>query len=236
MLTKVADAQRVRAAARATSMGLRDRAAPAPRRRKARAPRWQARDQGDAAVADLSRAAEDDFARPRPNICTRTIRRPISRKGIEGHADRRRGRHPWHLHDARRRAREGRVRAWAAAKAKADAGDLARCDPVVRRLLASEPGSRGSRRHGQGLLRWGKQLEAKQQWSDASVAYAKASGLDPNGASATDALAAHHFTQARRSKRPRQGRRRPILPRNSAATRLRRPRRPPKVAESRAAG
>jgi hypothetical protein len=34
----------------------------------------------------------------------------------------------------------------------------------------------------------------RQRWVDAAAAYSKAHGLDPQGASARDALAAHHYT------------------------------------------
>jgi hypothetical protein len=86
---------------------------------------------------------------------------------------------------------------WAAAKAKADAGDLAAATTMLDRLLA------GNADFGAGPDRpamakvyfaWGKQLEGKAQWADASAAYSKAAGLDPTGPNATNALAAHHFT------------------------------------------
>jgi hypothetical protein len=40
---------------------------------------------------------------------------------------------------------------------------------------------------------WGKQLEGKKQWADASAAYSKAHGLDPQGSKAPEILAAHHY-------------------------------------------
>jgi tetratricopeptide (TPR) repeat protein len=43
-------------------------------------------------------------------------------------------------------------------------------------------------------FKWAKALEGKQAWGDASAAYSKAYGLDPKGAQANEALAAHHFT------------------------------------------
>lgn len=83
---------------------------------------------------------------------------------------------------------------WAAAKARSDAGDLAGATQLVDRMLAADP-QRGDRAEMARLyLAWGKQLEAKQRWGDAAVAYSKAQGLDPGGASARDALAAHHYT------------------------------------------
>jgi hypothetical protein len=86
---------------------------------------------------------------------------------------------------------------WAAAKAKADAGDLAAATQLVDRMLAANPerGDRATRTAmAQLYLAWGKQLEGKQRWSEAAAAYSKAQGLDPQGASAQDALAAHHYT------------------------------------------
>jgi hypothetical protein len=85
---------------------------------------------------------------------------------------------------------------WAAAKARSDAGDLGAAVQLVDRMLAADPqrGQRGQRAEMARLyLAWGKQLEARQRWADAAIAYSKAQGIDPNGASATDALAAHHY-------------------------------------------
>jgi len=68
---------------------------------------------------------------------------------------------------------------------------------MVDRMLAADP-SRGDRSTRAQIARlyfaWGKQLESKQRWSDAAVAYSKAQGIDPGAASAQDALAAHHYT------------------------------------------
>jgi hypothetical protein len=83
---------------------------------------------------------------------------------------------------------------WAAAKAKADAGDLAGATAMLDRLLAANA-ERGERAHMATVyLAWGKKLEEKQQWADAAAAYSKAHGLDPKGPGANDALAAHHYT------------------------------------------
>ena len=98
-------------------------------------------------------------------------------------------------YDAERAKRD--AAAWGAAKAKLDAGDLAAAAQMVDRMLAADP-SRGDRSTRAQIARlyfaWGKQLESNQRWSDAAVAYSKAQGLDPQGASAQDALAAHHYT------------------------------------------
>jgi tetratricopeptide (TPR) repeat protein len=83
---------------------------------------------------------------------------------------------------------------WAAAKQKAEAGDLAAATQLVDRMLATNPERSERADMAKLYLAWGKQLEAKQQWADAAAAYSKAHGLDPKGASANDALAAHHFT------------------------------------------
>jgi hypothetical protein len=86
---------------------------------------------------------------------------------------------------------------WAAAKARFDAGDLAAATQLVDRMLAADP-NRGEHRERVEMaklyLAWGKQLEAKQKWTEAAAAYSKAHGVDPKGATAQDALAAHHFT------------------------------------------
>ena len=98
-------------------------------------------------------------------------------------------------YDAERAKRDAAE--WAAAKARADAGDLAAATQLVDRMLAANP-ERGDHatRAAMALLylAWGKQLEGKDRWSEAASAYSKAQGLDPQGASAKDALAAHHYT------------------------------------------
>jgi hypothetical protein len=86
---------------------------------------------------------------------------------------------------------------WAAAKARSEAGDLAAATALVDRMLAANPdrGDRGARAEMARLyVAWGKQLESKQRWADAAAAYSKAHGLDSQGTSAKDALAAHHYT------------------------------------------
>ncbi len=77
------------------------------------------------------------------------------------------------------RAKQDTVQ-WAAAKAKADAGDLAGATAMLDRLLAQ-------------YATWAKQLEGDKKWPEAAAAYSKAHGLDPKGANATHALAAHHY-------------------------------------------
>jgi hypothetical protein len=95
-------------------------------------------------------------------------------------------------HDAERAKRD--AAGWAAARARADAGDLAAATQLVDQMLAADP-QRAERTQMAGLyLAWGKQLEGKQRWADAAAAYSKAQGLDPAGASAKAALAAHHYT------------------------------------------
>ncbi|HWU85973.1 MAG TPA: hypothetical protein VN253_01810, partial [Kofleriaceae bacterium] len=82
---------------------------------------------------------------------------------------------------------------WAAAKAKADAGDLQTAAAMLDRLIATNP-DRGERAEmAKVYARWGKQLEDKQQWAEASAAYSKAHGLDPKGPAANERLAAHHY-------------------------------------------
>jgi tetratricopeptide (TPR) repeat protein len=95
-------------------------------------------------------------------------------------------------YDAERTKREAAE--WAAAKARFDAGDLAAATQLVDRMLAANPERSGRDQMARLYLAWGKQLEAKERWADAAAAYSKAHGLDPRGASAQDALAAHHYT------------------------------------------
>jgi tetratricopeptide (TPR) repeat protein len=83
---------------------------------------------------------------------------------------------------------------WAAAKQKADAGDLAGATELADRMLAANPERSDRAAMAKLYLAWGKQLEGKQRWADAAAAYSKAHGLDPAGGAANDALAAHHFT------------------------------------------
>jgi len=86
---------------------------------------------------------------------------------------------------------------WSAAKAKADAGDLATAVQMLDRLLAQNP-QRGQREQMAAIYAsWGKSLEEKQQWPEAAAAFSKAHGLDPKGAGATHALAAHHFAMGK---------------------------------------
>jgi hypothetical protein len=103
--------------------------------------------------------------------------------------------------DAERRKREAAE--WAAAKAKWDTGDLLSATQLVDRMLAADPqrGARGDQSApteradmARLYLAWGKQLEATQRWAAAAASYSKAQGLDPGGAAARHALAAHHFT------------------------------------------
>ncbi len=86
---------------------------------------------------------------------------------------------------------------WAAAKAKAESGDLAAASEMMDRMLTTNP-DRGDARERTAMaelyLAWGKQLEAKERWADAAAAYSKAHGLAPRSAIANDALAAHHYT------------------------------------------
>jgi len=83
---------------------------------------------------------------------------------------------------------------WTEAKQKADAGDLAAATQLVDRMLATNPDRSERADMAKLYFAWGKQLEGKQQWAEAAAAYSKAHGLDPKGASAGDALAAHHYT------------------------------------------
>jgi hypothetical protein len=101
----------------------------------------------------------------------------------------------WAYYDAERAKQDATQ--WAAAKQKAASGDVAGATQMVDAMLTVNPerGGPGERAEMAKLyLTWGKQLEAGKHWGDAAAAYSKAHGLDPQGAAANDALAAHHFT------------------------------------------
>nr|HEX4317192.1 hypothetical protein [Kofleriaceae bacterium] len=88
---------------------------------------------------------------------------------------------------------------WSAAKAKADAGDVAGAVALLDRTMATSADGLGGAPENRPAMAaiyasYGKQLEDKSQWQDASAAYAKAAGLDPTGAKSKHVLAAHHYT------------------------------------------
>ena len=88
---------------------------------------------------------------------------------------------------------------WSAAKQKADANDDAGAVAILDRMMATSADGLGGAAEQRPAMAaiyaaWGKQLEGKTQWQDASAAYAKAAGLDPNATTAKDVLAAHHYT------------------------------------------
>jgi tetratricopeptide (TPR) repeat protein len=83
---------------------------------------------------------------------------------------------------------------WSAAKGLADKGDLAGATAAMDRLLVTNP-ERSERAQMAGYyFQFGKKLEADKKWADASAAYSKAQGLDPQGKDAAQALAAYHYT------------------------------------------
>jgi hypothetical protein len=82
---------------------------------------------------------------------------------------------------------------WAAAKQKADAGDLAGAARLLDELLAQNPNRPHTAEMAGVFFAYGKQLADAKQWDAAAGAYSKAQGLDPKGAHATEALAAHHY-------------------------------------------
>ena len=101
----------------------------------------------------------------------------------------------WAYYDAER-AKHDQAQ-WGAAKQRAASGDVAGATQMVDAMLTVNPerGDAGERAEMANLyLAWGKQLEAVKHWGEAAAAYSKAHGLDPKGAQANDALAAHHFT------------------------------------------
>ena len=83
---------------------------------------------------------------------------------------------------------------WGAAKAKADAGDLAGATAMIDQMLATSSDRPERAEMAKVYFKWAKQLEGKGAWGDASAAYSKAHGLDAKGPNATEALAAHHYT------------------------------------------
>jgi tetratricopeptide (TPR) repeat protein len=82
---------------------------------------------------------------------------------------------------------------WAAAKAKADAGDLQAAAAMLDRMIATNPARAERAEMAAFYARWAKQLEDKKQWADASAAYSKAHGLAPQDPAANARLAAHHY-------------------------------------------
>lgn len=90
------------------------------------------------------------------------------------------------------RAKEDRAQ-WAAAKQKADAGDLAGATQLLDRLLAQDPQRAQTAEMAKLYFAYAKQLADAKKWGDAAAAYSKSHGLDPKGAKAIEALAAHHY-------------------------------------------
>lgn len=82
---------------------------------------------------------------------------------------------------------------WAAAKAKADAGDYATAATMIDRLIAINPERAERVDMSKVYVAHAKELEKAEKWAEAAAAYSKAHGLDPQGSQATDVLAAHHY-------------------------------------------
>ena len=83
---------------------------------------------------------------------------------------------------------------WTAAQQKSASGDLAGAALAVDQMLATNPDRPEKVDMAKLYLAFGKQLESKQKWAEAAAAFSKAHGLDPKGASANEALAAHYYT------------------------------------------
>lgn len=81
----------------------------------------------------------------------------------------------------------------AAAKAKADGGDLAGAIAAFDRLIAADPQRAERAEMAPYYYAYAEQLAGEEKWSDAAAEYSKAHGLAPEGEKATDALAAHYF-------------------------------------------
>jgi len=98
----------------------------------------------------------------------------------------------WEYYDKQRA--EVEAKQWAEADAKSKAGDLAAATTLLDRMLAANPDHGSKAQMANIYLAYAKELEKKSKWSDAAAAYSKAHGLAPEGPSALDALAAHHYT------------------------------------------
>ena len=197
--TKIdADAPRVRTAARATWMGYVTGPLPPPApRKKLVLPGGKLAAKETPLWLTYRELAENELRKAASDVLHEEYPAPDPEKGIKGA--------PIDVEDittrifatldaARAKAESAQ---WAAAKAKADAGDLAAATAMFDALLAANPDRADRADMAKVYFAWGKALEAKKDWTGASVAYAKASGLDPKGPTATDALAAHHFTQGK---------------------------------------
>lgn len=90
------------------------------------------------------------------------------------------------------RAKQDSVQ-WAAAKQKADAGDLAGATQLLDRLLAQDPQRPQTAEMAKVYFAYAKKLAGAKQWGEAAAAYSKSHGLDPKGEKAVEALAAHHY-------------------------------------------
>jgi len=93
-----------------------------------------------------------------------------------------------------KRHADNEAKEWTAAKALADSGNLVGAGTAIDRLLAIDPDRPEKVQMAAIYFKLGKQLEASSKWDDAAATYSKANGLDPNGASAKDALAGHYYT------------------------------------------
>jgi len=89
---------------------------------------------------------------------------------------------------------DAEAKQWAEADAKSKAGDLAGSTALLDRLLVANPDHGSKAQMAQVYFAYGKELEAKSKWTEASAAYSKAHGLAPAGPNAVPALAAHHYT------------------------------------------
>jgi tetratricopeptide (TPR) repeat protein len=98
----------------------------------------------------------------------------------------------WDYYDKLRADLEAKQ--WAEADAKSKAGDLATATMLLDRLLAANPDHGSKAQMANVYLAHAKELEKKGKWGEAAASYSKAHGLAPQGPSAVDALAAHHYT------------------------------------------
>ncbi len=84
-----------------------------------------------------------------------------------------------------------------AALAKAKSGELEQAAGQLDQILAQRPDHPRRGEMAQVYFELAEALERKAAWADASIAYAKAEAMDPDGPNAKPALAKHHYTRGK---------------------------------------
>jgi len=98
-------------------------------------------------------------------------------------------------YDGERAARDAEV--FAGGKARAAAGDLPGAIAIYDRLVAEDPARKERAEMAPVYFQYAAKLADDGKWAEAAGMYSKAHGLDPEGARATDALAAHYYALGR---------------------------------------